>query len=157
MTTESMNLQEIYDLAKNTLKRNGCNDQNANAVSKIIQAAEQDGSTSHGLFRLPGYIKALKSGKVNGNAVPKIIEKSHDEGSFFNTLKNNGSRKNIVSFVVKAEYAFSCKALDPVRFNSRTKLSTLENLVVATTGWSRAFSRYFFVKSRLTPTERSKP
>ena len=76
MTTESMNLQEIYDLAKNTLKRNGCNDLNANAVSKIIQAAEQDGSTSHGLFRLPGYIKALKSGKVNGNAVPKIIEKS---------------------------------------------------------------------------------
>jgi delta1-piperideine-2-carboxylate reductase len=71
-----MNLQEIYDLANNTLKRNGCNDQNANAVSKIIQAAEQDGSTSHGLFRLPGYIKALKSGKVNGDAVPKIIEKS---------------------------------------------------------------------------------
>ncbi len=37
-----------------------------------VCAAEQDGSTSHGLFRIPGYVKSLKSKKVNGKANPTI-------------------------------------------------------------------------------------
>ena len=36
--------------------------------------AERDGSVSHGLFRIPGYIKALKSNKVDGSAKPEIEE-----------------------------------------------------------------------------------
>ena len=31
-----------------------------------------DGSISHGLFRVPGYVAALASGKVRGNAQPKL-------------------------------------------------------------------------------------
>jgi delta1-piperideine-2-carboxylate reductase len=35
-------------------------------------ACERDGSLSHGIFRIPGYVNALKSGWVDGNAIPVI-------------------------------------------------------------------------------------
>jgi len=54
---------------------NGCDDSNATALSDIISRAERDGSHSHGLFRVPGYVKALRSGKVNGKAKPEITKK----------------------------------------------------------------------------------
>ena len=51
---------------------NGCDTANAEAVADIICRAERDGSHSHGLFRVPGYVKALRSGKVDGKAKPTI-------------------------------------------------------------------------------------
>jgi len=68
----SLSLEEIYDLAKKTLLANGCDDENANILSDTIMRAERDGSHSHGLFRLPAYVAALKSKKVNGKARPEI-------------------------------------------------------------------------------------
>ena len=72
MTTISLTLDEIYDLAKKTLLSNGCNEENASILSDTIMRAERDGSLSHGLFRLPAYVASLKSGKVNGKARPEI-------------------------------------------------------------------------------------
>ena len=72
MSTTSLSLNEIYDLAKKTLLANGCDDENANILSDTIMRAERDGSHSHGLFRLPAYVAALKSKKVNGKARPEI-------------------------------------------------------------------------------------
>src|SRR5439155_13887146 len=37
-------------------------------------AAERDGTASHGLLRLPGYVATLKSGWVDGRAVPIVID-----------------------------------------------------------------------------------
>ena len=50
MTTNDLSLQEIYDLALKTLKFNGCDEQNAEAVANTVTNAERDGSVSHGLF-----------------------------------------------------------------------------------------------------------
>jgi len=72
MTTVSLSLDEIYDLAKRTLLANGCDGENANILADTIMRAERDGSLSHGLFRLPAYVSALKSKKVNGKARPEI-------------------------------------------------------------------------------------
>ncbi len=72
MNTTSLSLNEIYDLAKKTLLSNGCDEENANILSDTIMRAERDGSHSHGLFRLPAYVAALKSKKVNGKARPEI-------------------------------------------------------------------------------------
>ena len=72
MTTTSLSLKEIYDLAKKTLLFNGCDEENANILSDTIMRAERDGSLSHGLFRLPAYVAALKSKKVNGKARPEV-------------------------------------------------------------------------------------
>ena len=70
MSTTSLSLDEIYNLAKDTLLYNGCDEINAEAVAKTVTHAERDGSISHGLFRIPGYIAALRSKKAKGNSRP---------------------------------------------------------------------------------------
>jgi len=72
MSTISISLDEIYDLAKKTLLFNSCDEENASILSDTIMRAERDGSLSHGLFRLPAYVASLKSGKVNGKAKPEV-------------------------------------------------------------------------------------
>jgi len=72
MSTVSLSLDKIYDLAKKTLLFNGCDEENASILSDTIMRAERDGSLSHGLFRLPAYVASLKSGKVNGKARPEV-------------------------------------------------------------------------------------
>ncbi len=71
MSETSLTLEEIYKLALNALKINGCDEYNAEAVATTVTYAERDGSVSHGLFRIPGYVAALKSKKVKGDARPK--------------------------------------------------------------------------------------
>ncbi len=72
MTTVSLSLDEIFDLAKKTLLANGCDEETASILADLIMKAERDGSLSHGLFRLPAYVAGLKSGKINGKARPEI-------------------------------------------------------------------------------------
>ena len=66
MNTTSLELNKIYDLAFNALKKHGCDDFNAESIATTVTHAERDGSVSHGLFRIPGYIASLQSKKVNG-------------------------------------------------------------------------------------------
>ncbi len=72
MSTVSLTLYEIFDLAKKTLLANGCDNKTASILSELIMKAERDGSMSHGLFRLPAYVSGLKSGKINGKGKPEI-------------------------------------------------------------------------------------
>ena len=66
---QSLTLGEIKDLARRILLANGCDSVNADALTRNIVAAERDDAKSHGLFRLPGYVASLRSGKVNGAAM----------------------------------------------------------------------------------------
>jgi delta1-piperideine-2-carboxylate reductase len=70
MQAVHMSLDEAYDLALKCLAANGCDQSNSVAVADTIIAAERDGCASHGLFRLPGHVASLRSGKVNGAAKP---------------------------------------------------------------------------------------
>ncbi len=72
MSTVSLKLDEILDLAKKTLLANGCDDETASILAELVMKAERDGSLSHGLFRLPAYISGLKSGKINGKGRPDV-------------------------------------------------------------------------------------
>ena len=69
---KEMSLDEIYALSYKALTVHGCDDANAAAISDIVMRAERDGSTSHGMFRLPGYIGSIRSGKVIADARPEI-------------------------------------------------------------------------------------
>jgi|MEHZ01.5.fsa_nt_MEHZ011558036.1_4 delta1-piperideine-2-carboxylate reductase len=71
MTTLALTELEIHDLARSCLLVNGCDEANAEASARTISSAERSGAVSHGLFRLPGYVASLRSGKVNGHAVPR--------------------------------------------------------------------------------------
>ena len=76
MSTTSLSLEEIYDLAKKTLLSNGCDEENASILSDTIMRAERDGSHSHGLFRLPAYVAALKSCLLYTSPSPRDRQKS---------------------------------------------------------------------------------
>ena len=94
MNTTSLELNEIYDLAFNALKKHGCDDVNAEAVATTVTHAERDGSVSHGLFRIPGYVASLKSKKVKGTSRP-----------FTNFLTQNAIR-------VDGDYGFAPVAIN---------------------------------------------
>jgi len=70
-----MSLDEIYQLAHKVMCAAGCDEANAAAIADTVMRAERDGSTSHGLFRIPGYVGSIRSGKVTANASPKIEQK----------------------------------------------------------------------------------
>ena len=72
MSTTQLTLAEIFSIAQDALTQAGANKENADAVANTVMRAERDGSHSHGLFRIPGYVASLQSGKVNGNADPKL-------------------------------------------------------------------------------------
>ena len=86
MTTVSLSLHQIYDLAKKTLLANDCDEETSSILSDLIMKAERDGSLSHGLFRLPAYVIGLKSGKINGKGKPEVKKIS---SSVIKVLGNN--------------------------------------------------------------------
>ena len=109
MTTKTtdLSLDEIFSLAKMSLIKHGANEENADAVAHTVTNAERDGSISHGLFRIPGYIKALKSKKVDGSAKPTIKEVTP---IIFRCDANNGfaplAHKDSLKLVINAAKKF---------------------------------------------------
>jgi delta1-piperideine-2-carboxylate reductase len=71
MTTTTLTLAEASNLVIDCLRKNGCSQEVAESVAHVIVAAEADRCPSHGLFRVPGYVASLRSGKVNGMARPE--------------------------------------------------------------------------------------
>lgn len=67
-----LSLQEVHDLATRILLHAGASAEQARAVADTVTNAERDECKSHGLFRIPGYVKSILSGKVNGHAVPEV-------------------------------------------------------------------------------------
>ncbi|MEM7289511.1 MAG: Ldh family oxidoreductase [Pseudomonadota bacterium] len=67
-----LELNEVKPFAMSALESAGCDEANAEAVAECIYQAERHGAHSHGLFRMPGYLASLNSGKVNGRAQPKL-------------------------------------------------------------------------------------
>lgn len=67
-----LTLTEIEALAAKALMANGCDQRNAAAVARNVTGAERDGCKSHGIFRIPGYVRSLKNGKINGRAEPVV-------------------------------------------------------------------------------------
>jgi delta1-piperideine-2-carboxylate reductase len=76
MSMVSVGLDEIADLASRVFSSNGCDNANTAALVRTVTAAERDGCLSHGLFRVPGYVASLRSGKVNGKASPQIAART---------------------------------------------------------------------------------
>ena len=105
--TIELSLDEIFSLAKTSLIKHGANEENADTVAHTVANAERDGSISHGLFRIPGYIKALKSKKVDGSAKPTIKEVTP---IIFRCDANNGfaplAHKDSLKLVINAAKKF---------------------------------------------------
>lgn len=70
---QKVSLSEIFEITRSSLIAAGASVAAASSVARSIMNAERDGSASHGLFRLPGYIASIRSGKVDGSAEPEIF------------------------------------------------------------------------------------
>lgn len=69
-----VSVEELTELVAGIFVRHGMTPENADCVAEVVAAAERDGSTSHGLLRLAGYVSTLQSGWVDGKAVPVVSE-----------------------------------------------------------------------------------
>lgn len=68
----TLTLEDMAALCVRSLRKAGATRPIAEAVARSITNAERDGSTSHGFFRLSGFIASLQNGKVSGHAVPHL-------------------------------------------------------------------------------------
>ena len=73
MSRETLTLDDARSLAARCLVANGCDEHNAAPVVESMVAAEGDDCQSHGLFRLPGYVRGLRAGAINGRARPEVL------------------------------------------------------------------------------------
>lgn len=72
MDQAHLTLDDVHRLAKASLMSHGVSDAQATAVADNVTGAERDGCKSHGLFRIPGYVASVRSGRVTGDAVPSL-------------------------------------------------------------------------------------
>ncbi len=72
MTDMTVSLDQVEDLARQTLIRAGASAQQAESVARATRLAERDGIRSHGLMYLPIYAEHLRCGKVLGAASPVV-------------------------------------------------------------------------------------
>jgi delta1-piperideine-2-carboxylate reductase len=69
-----LTLDQVHTLAFQVLHTHGVSEPQARAIAATVTAAERDDCKSHGLFRLPGYVSSVRSGKVTPDAVPQVHE-----------------------------------------------------------------------------------
>jgi delta1-piperideine-2-carboxylate reductase len=69
-----LTLEQVHALALQVLHAQGVSEPQACAIADTITSAERDDCKSHGLFRLPGYVCSVQSGKVTPDAVPQVHE-----------------------------------------------------------------------------------
>jgi delta1-piperideine-2-carboxylate reductase len=63
---------EVGQLARRVLDRNGFSPAQAEAIADVVTRAEADECRSHGLYRLPGYVASVRSGRADGRAEPTL-------------------------------------------------------------------------------------
>ena len=68
----TLDVAEIAAAARAALIAAGCDEAQARTTAAVLVRAEEDGCASHGLFRLPGFVAALRCGKAKGNAAPNV-------------------------------------------------------------------------------------
>jgi delta1-piperideine-2-carboxylate reductase len=69
-----LSVDEIHDLTLAILKAHGVSEAQARAITGTILAAERDDCRSHGVYRLLGYVRSVKSGKANATAMPELSQ-----------------------------------------------------------------------------------
>lgn len=72
MSTVTLTLDKCYALALDALTAQGVSEPQATAIAETVTHAERDECASHGLFRIPFYIKALSNRYIVADAEPVL-------------------------------------------------------------------------------------
>lgn len=68
--------EELTTLCRRVLSHHGFSPEHVEALTDVLVAAEMDGSRSHGIYRLLGFIATLNNGGVVPDAVPVVEDVS---------------------------------------------------------------------------------
>ena len=71
--SSSLTLSELTALLQQIFERHGTSTAVAEVMADNWARAQRDGSYSHGVFRIPGYLSSLASNWVDGQAVPVAL------------------------------------------------------------------------------------
>lgn len=67
-----ISFEDLAALLQRVFINAGVSESNAHILAWNCAMCERDGSVSHGVFRVPGYLSSLRSGWVDGHAVPVV-------------------------------------------------------------------------------------
>jgi len=70
--TLHLSLDHLHRLAREALEAQGCSPAQAGAIADTVTAAERDGARSHGLFRIPFYVRAIREAGAVADAEPVV-------------------------------------------------------------------------------------
>jgi delta1-piperideine-2-carboxylate reductase len=70
--TQTIAFNDLIELLRQIFLRHGTSADVAAVLAENCASAERDGSHSHGIFRIKGYLSSLAAGWVDGQAVPVI-------------------------------------------------------------------------------------
>ncbi|WP_321887296.1 Ldh family oxidoreductase [Paraburkholderia bannensis] len=68
----ALSLAELFALARKALVHHGVSVAHADAIARVITQGQRDECHSHGLYRLPGCVRSVRSGKVDPHAQPTL-------------------------------------------------------------------------------------
>jgi delta1-piperideine-2-carboxylate reductase len=70
--TQTISFSDLTELLRQIFLRHGTSADVARVLAENCASAERDGSHSHGIFRIKGYLSSLAAGWVDGQAVPNV-------------------------------------------------------------------------------------
>jgi delta1-piperideine-2-carboxylate reductase len=85
--TVTLSFEALVDLLERIFTRHGVAPAGAAILARNCAGCERDGSHSHGIFRIPGYVSSLASGWVDGAAVPVVEDTG---GAYIRVDARNG-------------------------------------------------------------------
>ena len=71
-----MTYEELLARIIDVLVRNGFAPEVATPIAHTVASCERDGTRSHGVLRLPGYVEAVATGWADGRVLPEVISRS---------------------------------------------------------------------------------
>ncbi|ANM13394.1 MULTISPECIES: Ldh family oxidoreductase [unclassified Rhizobium] len=91
MTMTTLTIVDLHSRVEAIFRKAGLNSAQAGALARVIVAGERDACKSHGIYRIEGALRTVKSGKVKPDAVPGL---DLNEGSAIVKVNANGGFAN---------------------------------------------------------------
>jgi delta1-piperideine-2-carboxylate reductase len=70
--TDLIGFDSLVGLLASIFRNHGVSERGSMVLARNCASCERDGSRSHGIFRIPGYVASLESGWIDGLAVPRV-------------------------------------------------------------------------------------
>ena len=68
--------ERLFSFSKNIFLQIGCSEENAETATRVLLSADLRGVDSHGIARLPGYIRLWEVDRINANPTISIVHET---------------------------------------------------------------------------------